>query len=92
MLKLQFTTQFKKDFKQAVKRGLDQSKLEKVIEILSQNKHLPTKFRDHQLINCKEYKNFRECHIEPDCLFIYKISKEVLVLQLIRMGTHNDLF
>ena len=38
------------------------------------------------------YKNMRECHIEPDWLLIYKIESELMLLKLIRTGSHSDLF
>lgn len=39
-----------------------------------------------------EYEGFRECHIEPDFLLIYKINDIEIVLYLVRVGTHSDLF
>ena len=46
----------------------------------------------HNLINDKKYDNVRECHIKPDWLLIYKIEEDILTLNLIRTGKHNDLF
>lgn len=92
MLKIRYTSQFKKDYKLALKRGFDSRLLFDVIEILIQPQRLPEKFRDHNLSNSKKYKGVRECHITPDWLLIYKISKETLILELIRTGTHSDLF
>ena len=51
---------------------------------------LDQKYRDHELTG--NYKNFRECHIEPDWLLIYQIENEELILILSRTGTHSDLF
>lgn len=65
MLKPEFTGQFKKDYKLALKRGCDPSKLEEVVSLLCSEKMLPEKYRDHPLANSKNYKNVRECHIEP---------------------------
>lgn len=92
MLKIEFSGQFKKDYKLAMKRGCNPSHLEEVIKILANEQPLPEKYRDHALVTSRNYKNVRECHIEPDWLLIYKIEKEVLTLQLIRTGTHSDLF
>ncbi|MBO4323664.1 MAG: type II toxin-antitoxin system YafQ family toxin [Clostridia bacterium] len=92
MLKIEYQGQFKKDFKIAIKRGCDISELQKVITLLAKEQPLPQKYRDHALINSKDYKNVRECHIEPDWLLIYKIDGDRLVLKLIRTGTHADLF
>jgi len=92
MLKIEFTGQFKKDYKLAIKRGCDPNKLNKIISILCNEQQLPEVYQDHALINSKNYKGMRECHIQPDWLLVYKISQNILVLKLIRTGTHSDLF
>ena len=92
MLKPEFTGQFKKDYKLAVKRGCDPKKLERVITLLCQEEQLPASYRDHALVNSRNYKNVRECHIQPDWLLVYRIVQDRLVLQLLRTGTHSDLF
>ena len=92
MLKPEFTGQFKKDFKLAVKRGCDAAKLQHVIELLCSETPLPEQDRDHALTNSQNYKNMRECHIEPDWLLIYQVVEQNLILTLIRTGTHSDLF
>ena len=92
MLKIEFTGQFKKDYKLAIKRGCDQKELEKVIGLLANEQPLPAKYRDHELTTSRDYKNMRECHIDPDWLLVYKIMKETLILRLIRTGSHSDLF
>ena len=51
---------------------------------------LPPEYRDHALIG--NYQGVRECHIRPDWLLIYKINENVLVLELLRTGSHSDLF
>jgi mRNA interferase YafQ len=92
MLKPEFSGQFKKDYKLAVKRGCDPEKLEEVVELLCNETPLPEKYRDHALVNSRNYKGMRECHIQPDWLLVYKIVQERLILQLIRTGSHSDLF
>ncbi len=92
MLKLEFTGQFKKDYKIAVKRGCNISELEKVLTILCEGKELPPKYKDHALINSRNYKNVRECHIEPNWLLVYQVVHTNLLLKLIRTGSHSDLF
>lgn len=87
---IQRTSQFKKDFKLAVKRGCNVEKLQKVVTILASGETLPDEYRDHSLRG--NYIGYRECHIEPDWLLVYKISENVLVLTLYRTGTHSDLF
>ena len=92
MLRIEFTGQFKKDYRLAVKRGCDPKAIETVIALLANEQPLPEKYRDHALTNSRNYKDMRECHIEPDWLLIYKILKETLILRLIRTGSHSDLF
>lgn len=92
MLKIEFTGQFKRDYKLAVKRGCDPQELTLVITLLASQQSLPEKYRDHALENSRSYKNVRECHIKPDWLLIYKVYADRLVLELIRTGTHSDLF
>ena len=92
MLKIEFTGQFKKDYKLALKRGFDPQDLTTVISFLAAEQPLPEKYRDHSLENSRNYKGMRECHIKPDWLLIYKIYSDRLVLELIRTGTHSDLF
>lgn len=92
MLKLEFTGQFKRDYKLALKRGCDPKKLEEVVGILCREEPLPLSYRDHALTNSRNYKDMRECHIEPDWLLVYKVVQDMLILKLIRTGSHSDLF
>ena len=84
------TTQFKKDFKLAMKRSMKIELLEEVIAMLAMGETLPDKHKDHALTG--NWVGHRECHILPDWLLIYRIEDEVLVLTLARIGTHSDLF
>ena len=90
MLKIRYSSRFKKDFKTIVKRGYDVKLLEEVFNILVQENVLPQKYLDHLLTG--NYAGHRECHITSDWLLIYKIEKEILTLSLTRTGTHSDLF
>lgn len=85
-----WTTQFKKDYKLALKRHLDIELLDNVIRILSRGETLPERNKDHALTG--DWVGHRECHILPDCLLVYRIEDDVLVLTLSRTGTHSDLF
>lgn len=87
---VKFTTQFKKDLKLAKKQNKDIDVLFSVIEQLAQGKQLDEKYRDHDLGGT--YKGCRECHIDPDWLFIYETKDDVLVLLLYRLGSHSQLF
>lgn len=84
------TNQFRKDYKQAMKRGLKIELLDEVIRVLARGDALPEKNRDHSLTG--NWIGHRECHIQPDWLLIYRIENDMLVLTLSRTGTHADLF
>ena len=90
MLELKFTAKFKKDYKRVKRQGKDLSKLERALETLVRGEALPDTMRDHSLGGT--YRGHRECHIEPDWLLIYRLEDDVLVLTLVRTGTHSDLF
>jgi len=81
---------FKKDYKAAIKRGYDITLLLAVIEMLANDIPLPEKHKDHILKG--KYAGYRECHITPDWLLIYKIEENQLILALTRTGSHSDLF
>lgn len=88
MLRAIATTQFRKDYKRAIKRGKDIAKLDDIIRKLARGEPLDIRHRDHALVG--NWSSFRECHIEPDWLLIYRIETDVLVLTLVRTGTHGD--
>ena len=85
-----WTTQFKKDYKKAFKRNLPIELLDDINRKLAAGEKLTDKNRDHALSGT--WDGFRECHIMPDWLLIYRIESGILVLTLARTGTHADLF
>lgn len=89
-LDIVWTNQFKKDYKQALKRHLDINLLDDIIRKLSRGEELPAKNKDHALTG--SWVGHRECHIQPDWLLVYCIENDLLVLTLARTGTHSDLF
>ena len=64
------------------------AKLREVILLLIEGSQLPSRCKDHPLGG--DWKHFRDCHLEPDWLLIYKIDGDNL--HLVRTGTHSDLF
>lgn len=90
MLELRTTSKFHKDYKRIKKRGYDLALLEAVLEKLLNQETLEATYKDHALTG--SYAGFRECHIQPDWLFIYVIEKDQLVLVAAGTGTHADLF
>ncbi len=85
-----YTNQFKRDLKKVKKQNKNLDRLFEVVEKLANGEILEAKYRDHALIG--NYKDSRECHIEPDWLLIYEIKNETLVLMLSRVGSHSELF
>ena len=73
-----------------VKRGLDVSLLDAVIDSLAKGETLDEKYRDHALTG--NFVGFRECHVKPDWLLIYLIEDDILTLTLVNTGSHSDLF
>ena len=88
MLKLNLTSQFKRDLKLCKKRNYDINLLNTIIDTLRIPAALPPKNKDHVLRG--NYVGRRECHISPDWLLIYRIDKDEIYLD--RTCTHADLF
>lgn len=89
-LDIVWTTQFKKDYKLAMKRHLAIDLLDDIIRKLANGEQLPEKNRDHALTG--NWVGHRECHIQLDWLLVYRIENDLLVLTLVRTGTHSNLF
>ena len=75
-----WTSQFKKDYKLAMKRNKDTSLIDDCIRTLAARKELDPKFRDHDLAG--NWNGHRECHIQPDRLLVYRIEGGDLILVL----------
>lgn len=87
-----YTNNFKKQYKKIKKQGKDLNKLYEVIEKLANKEELEIKYKNHNLINNKTYKDCSECHITPDWLLVYKYVDNNLILLLIATGSHSELF
>jgi len=81
---------FERELRKAEKRGLDKRELDEIVHLLRLDVHLERRHHDHPLHG--EYEGFRECHINPDWLLIYRKDNDELILHLTRTGTHSDLF
>ncbi len=66
--KVIWTSRFKKDYKNAIKRGFQIDLLDETIRLLANEGKLPKKYKEHDLTG--NWKGFKECHIEPDWLLI----------------------
>ncbi|MGB6118172.1 MAG: type II toxin-antitoxin system YafQ family toxin [Mesorhizobium sp.] len=82
------SSRFKRDVKKLERRGKDLEKLKATIRLLAMELPLPAHLKDHALRG--DWSGFRDLHIEPDWLLLYRI--EGSELQLARTGTHSDLF
>lgn len=87
-MRIIYTNQFKKDYKRVQKQNKDVEKLRLVIGKLVGKEKLEPRYRDHPLSG--NWKGFRDCHLEPDWVLIYKATEETLVLE--RTGSHSELF
>ena len=88
MLEIEYSKSFKKAFK---KLNENEKKITKdIIWQLANNEELASKYKDHALIG--SYKGFRECHVKPDLLLIYKKQNEILLLTCVEIGSHSELF
>ena len=87
------SSNFKRDYKRVkamprYSKDLD-SLLTDVLAYLSADKVLPDRNRDHALSG--SWNGYRECHIKPDLLLIYR-KPDQHTLQLARLGSHSELF
>ena len=87
-MNINYTTQFKKDYKKINKQNKNINKLRAIIDKLTSGKKLEPKYKDHQLTG--NWSGHRDCHIEADWILIYSTSDEDLNLE--RIGSHSELF
>ena len=86
-----YTKKFKKSVRKIVHSGfIKRKEIESVIDTIANGDKLNEKYQDHALAG--EYLGYRECHIRPDILLIYKIEKKIMILILTNIGSHNELF
>ncbi|MBI4672465.1 MAG: type II toxin-antitoxin system YafQ family toxin [Chloroflexi bacterium] len=83
-----YTNQFEKDLRRMQRRGKKIDKLKVVLATLINEERLEERYRDHVLSG--NYRDRRECHIEPDWLLIYKLLEDSVIFE--RTGSHSDLF
>ena len=91
MYEFQTTSRFDKDLRNnVIKRGYDVSLLQKVIDLLLEGKPLPARNKDHALTG--NWIGYRDCHVAPDWILIYRKDENNLILIATRTGTHSDLY
>lgn len=84
------TSQFRRDIKRCKRQNKNMLKFKEINELLIAGIKPPLKNQDHFLSG--QWSGFRECHIEPDWLLIYKINGHEKVIEYVRTGSHSDLF
>ena len=91
---MKYEVKYSKDFKKGLKKlkndtqSLDLAK--SIITKLANGEILEPKHNDHKLTG--QYEGFRECHIKPDLLLIYKKEERILILTCLAIGSHSELF
>jgi mRNA interferase YafQ len=90
MLTIEYTKKMKTGVKLMKKRGKDISKLTAALDLLASQKTMPERYYDHPLKG--DMIGYRECHIEPNWLLIYRVYEDKLLLLASGTGTHSDLF
>jgi mRNA interferase YafQ len=63
--------------------------LVRVLSLLANDEVLEPRHRDHDLVG--DWAGYRECHIKPDLLLIYR-EMDADTLRLARLGSHSELF
>jgi mRNA interferase YafQ len=90
MLQVEYTARFKRDLKLAKRRNKDLSQLQEVMKLIVHERPLSQRLKDHALTG--NWVGYRELHLQPDWLLIYKLLPIKRVVIFVRTGTHSDLF
>ena len=89
MRPVEITGRFKRDYKREKRSDATLDAIvQPVIDMLVMDEVLPPNLSDHSLTG--EWKGYRDCHIKPDLVLIYRKTEEALVLA--RIGSHSELF
>lgn len=86
--KIIYSSKFKKAYKKL--NAKEEKETDMIIERLANDEILESKYKDHALKG--DYADFRECHIKPDLLLIYRKNENILELYLAILGNHNNIF
>ena len=90
MYSIQMSTAFRRDVRRSKRQNKDMKRFQEVIHLLASGEQLSERWKDHQLGG--EWRGFRECHLDPDWLLIYRVNRSESMIELVRMGSHADLF
>ena len=90
MFLLKYSNRFKKDLKRYKHNKAVLNELSNILDILAKGGKLPLKNYNHRLTG--EFRDCFECHIGPDVLLIYKKERSEIIILLLRIGSHPELF
>lgn len=91
MYRVVLASKYKKSLGKIERTGIyGISNIEKVVRIIASGKRLDARYRDHSLTG--DMSEYRECHVKNDLLLIYHVYDNELILALINIGSHSDLF
>jgi mRNA interferase YafQ len=91
MYKIRSTKAYRKAHKRVSKhKNFKQNVLDEIIDMLARGETLEPRYNDHQLSG--EFQDYRECHVKNNILLMYQRHEDILVLLLVDLGTHDDLF
>jgi mRNA interferase YafQ len=91
-MNVRYRSPFKKDYKLMMRQSRNIGDLDFVILELAAPRPLDKSYRSHALTG--NYAGYRECHIEPNWLFIYgyeTLDDGERQLLCVRTGTHSEL-
>lgn len=91
MYLLRSTKAYRKAFKRISRhKDFNRNVFDSIIDTLLIGDTLSSRYKDHQLIG--NFKEYRECHISGDMLLMYQKHDDVLILLLVDIGSHSELF
>jgi mRNA interferase YafQ len=86
--KLDRANSFKRSFKKMKLTDDEEANYIDIVYKLLNGIELDRNYNDHYLKG--NWKDFRECHIKPDLLLVYRINGDTL--ELVEIGSHSELF
>ena len=91
---MKYQIKYSKEFKKGLKKLQNDKKsidlVKSIIKRLANDESLEPQYKDHKLTG--DYLGFRECHLRPNLLLIYKKQEQILLLTCIALGSHSELF
>lgn len=88
--KVEYPKRFEKDLQKYQNKGKDLEKIAEIMDLIESRQSIPAKHKDHPLLGI--WKGYRELHIEPDWLLIYKISDDDNIVFYARTDNHDSAF